>query len=45
MEAADVVLAGKMSNALKERIRPGITLTGKESQEDPEKDDIHLILE
>ena len=45
MEGADVVLAGKMSNALKERIRPGITLTGKESQGGAEKDDIHLILE
>ena len=45
MEGADVILAGKMSKSLKERIRPGITLTGRESEGNPEKDDVHLILE
>ena len=47
MEGADVVLAGRMSNALKDTIRPGITLTGdkKNLQDTLEKDDIHLIME
>ena len=47
MEGADVVLAGKMSNALRDKIRSGITLTGsKQNVPDTfEKDDIHLIME
>ena len=47
MEGADVLLAGKMSIALKDKIRPGITLTGNKGglHESVEKDDIHLILE
>ena len=46
IEGADVMLAGRMSSALKDTIRSGITLTGdKQHQDGSEKDDIHLILE
>ena len=46
IEGAEVVLAGRMSDALKDTIRPGIILTGnRQIQDKGEKDDIHLILE
>ena len=49
MEGADVVLAGRMSKLLKDKIRPGITLTGQAKQSSGNaidtKDDVHLILE
>ena len=45
MEGADVILAGKMSKTLKEKMRPGIKLTGNELEESSQKDDIHLIME
>ena len=49
MEGADVILAGRMSNILKEKIRPGITLTGQAEQSSGNvihtKDDVHLIIE
>ena len=49
MEGADVILAGRMSNILKEKIRPGITLTGQAEQSPGNvihtKDDVHLIIE
>ena len=49
MEGADVVLAGRMSKILKDKIRPGITLTGQAEHSSGNaihaKDDVHLILE
>jgi len=49
MEGADVILAGRMSKILKDKIRPGITLTGQADQSSGNaidtKDDVHLILE
>ena len=46
-EGADVILAGKMSNALKDKIHPRISLAGKNGnlQGVAEIDDIHLIIE
>ena len=45
MEGANVILAGKMSKFLKEKIRSGIELTRNDLDTASEKDDIHLILE
>ena len=46
-EGADVILAGKMSNALKDKIHSRISLAGKNGnlQGVAEIDDIHLIIE
>ena len=44
-----MILAGRMSKILKDKIRPGITLTGQAEQSSGNaiyaKDDVHLILE
>ena len=45
MEGADVILAGKMSKSLRDKIRSGIKLTGNGLETTSEKDDIHLIME